>query len=82
MGTPLDPKYLLCSYMDPLGKTCFDALKLLQTRFRKTEILISSPRGSIYTAIRELGPKMAYYRRNHGSQFPNGCICGPSGSMH
>ena len=37
------------------------------------------PRGSIYTTIRELGPKIPYYRRNYGSQFPNGCICGPSG---
>ena len=39
-----------------------------------------SPRGSIYTTISELGPKIPYYRRNYGSQFPNGCICGPSGS--
>ena len=37
------------------------------------------PRGSIYTTIRELGPEIPYYRRNYGSQFPNGCICGPSG---
>ena len=37
------------------------------------------PRGSIYTTIKELGPIIPYYRRNHGSQFPNGCICGPSG---
>ena len=37
------------------------------------------PRGSIYTTIRELGPKVQYYRRNYGSQFPNGCTCGPSG---
>ena len=41
---------------------------------------LHSPRGSIYTTIRELGPKIPYYRRNYGSQFPNGCICGPSGS--
>ena len=33
----------------------------------------------MYTTIRELGPKMPYYRRNYGSRFPNGCICGPSG---
>ena len=31
------------------------------------------PRRSICTTIRELGPKMPYYRRNYGSQFPNGC---------
>ena len=37
------------------------------------------PRGSIYTTIRELGPQIAYYRRKYGSQFSNGCICGPSG---
>ena len=38
------------------------------------------PRGSMTTTtIRELGPKIPYYRRNYGSQFPNGCICGPSG---
>ena len=37
------------------------------------------PRGSIYTTIMELGPKMPYYRRNFGSQLPNGYICGPSG---
>ena len=39
------------------------------------------PRGSIYTTIGELiiGPKMPYYRRNFGSQLPNGCIRGPSG---
>ena len=37
------------------------------------------PRGSIYTTIREVGPEIPYYRRNYGSQFPNGCICGPSG---
>ena len=37
------------------------------------------PRGSIYTSIRELGPKVLYYRRNFGSQLPSGCICGPSG---
>ena len=37
------------------------------------------PRGSTYTTIRELGPKIPYYRRNYGSQFPYGCICGPSG---
>ena len=41
----------------------------------------SSSRGSICTTIRELGPKIPYYRRNYGSQFPDGCICGPSGSM-
>ena len=35
------------------------------------------PRGSIYTTIRELGPEIPYYRRNYGSQLPNGCICGP-----
>ena len=23
---------------------------------------------------------MPYYRRNYGSQFPDGCICGPSGN--
>ena len=39
----------------------------------------SRPRGFIYTTIRELGPQIPYYRRNYGSQFPNGCICGPSG---
>ena len=22
---------------------------------------------------------MLYYRRNYGSRFPDGCICGPSG---
>ena len=27
----------------------------------------------------ELGTQIPYYRRNYGSQFPNGCICGPSG---
>ena len=37
------------------------------------------PRGSTCTTIRELGPKIPYYRRNYGSQFPNDCICGPSG---
>ena len=35
------------------------------------------PRGSIYTTIRELGTKIPDY--NLGSQFPNGCIYGPSG---
>ena len=35
----------------------------------------------IYTTIRELGPKMPYYRRNYGSQFTNGCIRGPAGYM-
>ena len=39
------------------------------------------PRGSTYTTIRELGPKIPYYRRNYGPQFPNGCICGPSGIL-
>ena len=38
-------------------------------------------RESMYTTIRELGPKIPYYRRNYGSQFPNGCICGPSGTI-
>ena len=33
----------------------------------------------MYTTIRELGPKIPYYRRNYGSQFPNSCIYGPSG---
>ena len=33
----------------------------------------------MYTTIGELGPKIPYYRRNYGSHFPNGCICGPSG---
>ena len=28
------------------------------------------PRRSIYTTIKELGPKIPYYRRNYGSQFP------------
>ena len=37
------------------------------------------PTGSIYTTIREVGPNIPYYRRDYGSQFPNGCICGPSG---
>ena len=37
------------------------------------------PRGSIYTTIRELGPKIPYNGRNSASQFPNGCICGPFG---
>ena len=36
-------------------------------------------RGSRGTTTRELGPKIPYYRRNYGSQFPNGCVCGPSG---
>ena len=39
------------------------------------------PRGSIYTTIRELGPKTPYYIRNYGSPFPNSCICGPSGCV-
>ena len=39
-----------------------------------------TPRGSIHTISRELGPKLPYYRRNYGCQFPNGCICGPSGT--
>ena len=40
------------------------------------------PRGSIiYTTIRELGPKIPDFRRNYGSQFPNACICGPSGRV-
>ena len=43
------------------------------------DILYNVPRGSIYTTIRESGPKILYYRRDHGSQFFNGCICGPSG---
>ena len=34
---------------------------------------------SIFATIEELGPKIPYYRRNSGSQSPNGCICGPSG---
>ena len=25
-----------------------------------------TPRGSVYTTIRELGPKIPYYRRNYG----------------
>ena len=29
--------------------------------------------------MRELGPKIPHYRRNYGSQPPNGCICGPCG---
>ena len=40
------------------------------------------PRGSIYTTIKELGPKIPYHGRNYGSQFPNGCICGPSGDPY
>ena len=36
----------------------------------------------IYITMRELGPKIPYYRRNYGSQFPNGCICGPSGTTN
>ena len=40
------------------------------------------PRGSIYTTIKELDPNIPYYRRNYyGSQFPNSCICGPSGIL-
>ena len=39
------------------------------------------PTGSIHTTSRELGPKTPNYRRNYGSQFPNGCICGPYGCM-
>ena len=35
----------------------------------------------ICTNIRELGPKIPYFRRNYGSQFPNGCTCGPSGRV-
>ena len=42
-------------------------------------ILPYLPRGSIYTTIRELCPKIPCSRRNYGSQFLNGCICGPSG---
>ena len=42
------------------------------------EKTMDNPKGSTYTTIRELGPKIPYYRRNYGSQFPNGCICGPS----
>ena len=41
---------------------------------------VTNPRGSMYTTIRELGPKKPYYRRKCGSQFSNGCICGPSGN--
>ena len=41
---------------------------------------LRNPRRSMYTTIRELGPKIPYYTRNYGSQFPNGCICGPSGN--
>ena len=41
--------------------------------------MTSKPRGSMYTTIRELGPKIPYDGRSYGSQFPNGCICGPCG---
>ena len=42
--------------------------------------LSSTPRGYIYATIRELGPDIPYSRRNYRSQFPNGCLCGPSGT--
>ena len=55
-------------------------LRAVRSRVCKfTDRIHKRPRGSIYTTIRELGPKMPYYRRNYGSQLPNGCICGPPG---
>ena len=38
--------------------------------------LLQSQRVHICTTIRELGPKIPYYRRNYGSRFPNSCIFG------
>ena len=46
----------------------------------RAALKVGTHRGSIYTTIRGLGPKIPYYRRNYGSQFPNSCICGPSGA--
>ena len=60
-------------------ETSADANKGYGLRERKSRWDAQEPRGSIYTVIRELGPKMPYYRRSCGSQFPNGCICGPYG---
>ena len=48
-------------------------------RLKKHHALhVREPRGSIYTTVRKLGLKIPYNKRNYGSQFPNGCICGPS----
>ena len=41
--------------------------------------LLTCPEGPYIQLLGALGPKIPYYRRNYGSQFPNGCICGPSG---
>ena len=40
---------------------------------------LTCPEGPYIQLLGALGPKIPYYRRNYGSQFPNGCICGPSG---
>ena len=41
-------------------------------------IILDNPGGSIYKTIREFGSKIPCNRRNYASQFPNGCIFGPS----
>ena len=61
--------------------TIFFVLRLLSA-WQENDVACSptaSPRGSLHITIKELGPQIPYYRRNYGSQFPNGCICGPSG---
>ena len=54
-------------------------LSLAQPTFRPRIYNLEGPYIYIYITTRELGPKIPYYRRNYGYQFPNGCICGPSG---
>ena len=53
----------------------------IQKSFLPSIAMDVAPRGSLYPTIKELGPKISDYRRNYGSQFPNGCICGTSGEF-
>ena len=47
-------------------------------RFHGVTIVPEAQRVHIYNYY-GIGPKIPYYIKNYGSQFPNGCICGPSG---
>ena len=64
---------------DAHGKCDGHSSDIGMSGFRSKVGILPYPRGSTYTTIGELGPQIPYYRRNYGSQFPNGCICRPSG---
>ena len=61
----------------------FSSITAVQTQDARTNTYSTrTPRGSIYTTITELGPKIPYYRRNYGPSSLMVVYVDPLGLLH